>query len=432
MHVTGIITEYNPFHKGHQYQIAQIHKKHPDAAILAVMSGSIVQRGQPALLNKWLRAELAVRGGCDLVLELPFAFACRSAQDFARGGVALLSRLGIVDTLAFGAETADLDALQGAAAAIDLPALQAALHERIAGGESYATALSAALLAKHTAVQAEMLRQPNNILAIEYLRALRQYASSIRPLLILRTGAGYHDTDITAPKASASAVRALLEKAAASVRNADGRTLIAALSDKDCLALKNALPSASWQAICQLSADNLPNPDRLLLPLQTLLLRSSLPELQSIYGISEGLENRIANFAAKASNTRQLIQSAATKRYPASRIARTLIWLLLGVHRELIARMDEAGPLYARVLAASLRGRSLLHDIKKAGTIPLIAKTGSFLTTAQRTQGMNTLSTFQQQLALDTLATELRQLAVPAAGVALNDFQQSPLFISSS
>lgn len=431
MHVTGIITEYNPFHNGHHYQLAQIRQTRPGSAVVAVMSGSIVQRGQAALLNKWTRAELAVRGGCDLILELPFAFACRSAQDFARGAVSLLSRLGIVDTLAFGAESASFDTLQRIAASIDAPALQAALHARIAAGESYAIALAGALLARHPAVQEAMLRQPNNILAIEYLRALRQYAPHLQPLLIPRAGAGYHDTDITAPKASASAVRALLDKAASAC--CTGKcTLIDALSDKDCLALKNALPPASWQAIGQLAADNLPHPDRLLLPLRALLLRTCLPELSSIYGISEGLENRIAGFAAKASSFHQLIQSAAARRYPASRIARTLIWLLLGVHRELVARMDKAGPLYARVLAAGPRGRTLLHDIKKAGTIPLIPKTSSFLTTAQRAQGMNMLSPLQQQLALDTLATELRQLAVPAESVPRNDFQQSPLFVSFS
>lgn len=431
MHVTGIITEYNPFHNGHRYQLTQIRRIRPGSAIIAVMSGSIVQRGQAALLDKWSRAELAVRGGCDLVLELPFAFACRSAQDFARGAVSLLAKLGIVDTLAFGAESADLNALQMAASSVDDPILQAALHTRIAAGLSYATALTGALLARHTKIQAELLRQPNNILAIEYLRALRQYAPHLHPLLIPRTGADYHDTDITAPKASASAVRALLDKAAASARPAGEGILIHALSDTDCLALKHALPPASWQAVCQLSANHLPQPDRLLLPLQALLLRTSLPELSHIYGISEGLENRITGFAAKASGFHQLIRAAATKRYPSSRIARTLIWLLLGVQRELIARMDESGPLYARVLAAGLRGRSLLRDIKKAGTIPLIPKTSSFLTTAQRAQGMQALSPLQQQLALDTLATELRQLAIPADPAPRNDFQQSPLFVSS-
>lgn len=429
MHVTGIITEYNPFHKGHRYQIDQIHKKHPGSAIVAGMSGSIVQRGQPALLDKWTRAELAVRGGCDLVLELPFVFACRSAQDFARGGVFLLSRLGIVDTLAFGAESSDLDAMQCVAASMDAPILQAALHKRIATGESYATALTA-LLIKQTAVPAQLLHQPNNILAIEYLRALHHDAPHIQPLLIPRNGADYHDTDIQAPNASASAIRALLEKAAGTFQTANSCTRIAELSLSDCQALKEALPPASWQAICQLTAKDLPNPDRLLLPLQALFLRSGLPELKNIYGINEGLENRIASLIEGTASYRRLIQAVSTKRYPASRIARTLIWLLLGVHQNLIARMDKTGPLYARVLAAGSRGRSLLRTIKKAGTLPLITKTSSFLTTAQRRQGMNTLSPLQQQLALDTLSTELRQLTIPAAAVPRNDFQQSPLFLS--
>ena len=112
MHVTGIIAEYNPFHCGHQYQIRRIREAIPESAIIAIMSGSFCQRGQAAMLDKWTRAELAVREGCDLVLELPFVFACRSAQDFARGGIRLLQRLSIVHTLAFGAETDCLTDLQ--------------------------------------------------------------------------------------------------------------------------------------------------------------------------------------------------------------------------------------------------------------------------------------------------------------------------------
>lgn len=430
MHVTGIITEYNPFHTGHHYQLTKIRQAHPDSAVIAVMSGSIVQRGQPALLDKWSRALLAVQGGCDLVLELPFVFACRSAQDFAHGAVALLSRLNVVNSLAFGAESTDLTVMQNIAVAIDKPALQAALHEHITAGESYAAALTT-LLADCPSCSANMLHQPNNILAIEYLRALRQYAPNLQPLLIPRTGAGYHDTDIAVSHASASAIRALLGKTAdVARRNGDDRTLTSQLSSHDCLALKESLPAASWQAICRLSVESLPTPERLLLPLQTLFLRSSLPRLTSIYGINEGLENRLASFITKASSYQRIIQDVSSKRYPASRIARTLIWLLLRVHWDFIARMDEAGPLYARVLAAGPRGRNLLHDIKRAGTIPLISKTSSFLTTIQRSQGIDTLSLLQQQLAFDTLATELRQLTLPATAVERNDFQQSPLFLA--
>ena len=131
MQTVGIIAEYNPFHLGHAYQLAEVRKRLPGAGIIAVISGSLTQRGEPALLDKWERAELAVKGGCDLVLELPLVFACRSAQNFARGGVNLLSRLGVVDTLAFGAETDSLELLEQAAEKIDSPSFQQQLHEKI-------------------------------------------------------------------------------------------------------------------------------------------------------------------------------------------------------------------------------------------------------------------------------------------------------------
>lgn len=150
MHVVGIIAEYNPFHQGHAYQLRAIRESvrsrfDDDAAIIAVMSGSFTQRGEAAIFDKWQRADLAVRGGCQLVLELPFLFACRSAQDFARGGVRLLQGLGCVETLSFGAECPELTPLMTAARAIDAPETQAKLHEALRAGASYAKALTTIL-----------------------------------------------------------------------------------------------------------------------------------------------------------------------------------------------------------------------------------------------------------------------------------------------
>ena len=190
MKVTGIIAEYNPFHNGHLYQINKI-KEQGDSLIIAVISGNFTQRGEAAIFDKWQRAESAVKSGCDIVLELPFAFACRSAQDFARGGVTLLNRLGIVNQLAFGAECADLSILQNIALQLDDKTFQEKLHAHIASGLSYAQAISAAL--DSDSEIAMLIKQPNNILAIEYLRSLHLLNSDIRPLLIPRQGAGYHE-----------------------------------------------------------------------------------------------------------------------------------------------------------------------------------------------------------------------------------------------
>lgn len=426
MHVTGIIAEYNPFHNGHRYQLEQIRRVYPGSTIIAVMSGSFVQRGEAALLDKWQRAELAIAGGCDLVLELPFAFACRSAQDFARGGVQLLSRLGVTDTLAFGAECPSLATLQALAAAIDSPAVQTQLHERISAGASYAQALTE-LTATAAAADAAILHEPNNILAIEYLRALKK-TPAIEPLLIPRAGAGYHNINIAAPHASASAIRMLLQKAATAAKSADGKLLIPQLTAHDSMALQGALPAAGFAAIRQLNASELPNLDRLLVPLQALMLRTDNTSLQEIAGINEGLENRLRDCLQTTRTYNEVLTAATTKRYPKSRIARTLIHLLLGLTQTQLASMDDAGPLYARILACGPRGRDLLKRIKKAETLPLITKTSAFLTSFQRVQGPVTLSPLQQQLALDTMSTDLRQLITPQTNQKRNDFQQSPRF----
>ena len=219
MTIVGIITEYNPFHQGHLYQIAQIKKIYPDALIIVVMSGSFTQRAMPAVLDKWTRSEHAIAGGADIILELPFVFACRSAQDFARGAVSLLNRLGIVDILAFGAECPDLNALQNIALSIDSPDFQAKLHANIKQGKSYAEALTTASECNSDAPN--ILLKPNNILAIEYLRSLQLINSPMKPLIIQRHGAAYHDKKINQLNASASAIRqtiyAALTKANANI-----------------------------------------------------------------------------------------------------------------------------------------------------------------------------------------------------------------------
>ena len=427
MHITGLIAEYNPFHNGHKYQLEQIRKKHPDTVIIAVMSGSFLQRGTAAILDKWTRAELAVQNGCDAVFELPFLFSCRSAQDFARGGVQLLNRLGVVNTLAFGAETKDLETLQTIATAIDTPTIQEMLHKRIGTGDSYATALTA-VLHEERKTAAEILHQPNNILAIEYLRALKQYAPSISPLLIPRHGGGYHDHSLAHDNASASAIRKALYEASQAAKTSGGRLLIPQLAKQQDRLLSQALPPATRLALADLTTGSLPDSDALLLPLRALLLRTDTASIQRIYGINEGLENRIGKFAATATDFSELSANLSTKRYPISRITRTLIWLLLGLSKQQVRLADEHGPLYARLLAVSGQGRSLLSAIKQKGQIPLITKTATYLTSKQRSLAPETLSPLQQQLRCDTLATELRQLTIAAPIHCRNDFQQSPRF----
>lgn len=417
MHVVGVIAEYNPFHQGHAYQLRAIRQAirerfHDDVAIVAVMSGSFTQRGEAAVLDKWQRADLAVRGGCQLVLELPFLFACRSAQDFARGGVRLLQGLGCVDTLAFGAESPDLAPLMEAARVIDAPETQAALHEALRAGASYAKALTA-ILQEASGLAANLLRQPNNILAIEYLRALRGYAPGIEPLLIARRGAGYHETSL-GPLASASAIRGELAKA-----------------QPDFASLKDSLPEATYAAIRAAFPAEIASTERLFRPLLARLLTMQGRELEAIFGLQEGLANRLLAKIRQSQTLQELIAGMVTSRYPASRISRIVPHLLLGTGERAAREAAETGPLYARVLAFDEVGRELLHAIKERGTLPLITKISAALNSRERLEG--DLTPLQAMLVFDTRATELRALALPdhapLAALHQTDFITSPHFI---
>lgn len=431
--VTGIIAEYNPFHLGHAWQIAEIRRRRPDTAIVALMSGSFCQRGAAAILDKWMRARLAIEGGCDLVLELPFVFACRSAQAFATGGVQLLARLGLGGTLAFGAESDDLMALQRAASCMDDPALQARLHDRITGGQGYAAAL-AELLAERQAAAIDF-RAPNNILGLEYLRALRRYPE-IRPMLIPRRGAGHNDAHLPGVRvhredgrppgggraqiASGTAIRQEVYHAREERRLPHWDRLSPTLTAEGLAALQEAFPTG------------VPDAERMFPALQLSFLTRSDAAIDAIYGVNaaEGMTGRLRTAMREARSLQDFIGQAATRRYPAARIRRLVPFLLLGMTETDIEAMDAAGPLYARVLACGPRGRAVLHAARQTAQIPRITKTSRFLTTKTRTSS-RALTTLGQQLAYDTLATDLRGLLIPARQPK-NDFTTSPWFAARS
>ena len=208
MKTVGIIAEYNPFHNGHCLQIREIQRHFPDAGIVVAMSGSFTQRGTAAILDKWQRAEAAVRHGASLVLELPTVFSTRSAQYFAEGSVRLLDRIGVVDAIAFGSECKNLKSLTRLANEIDAMQQSIAMKNRLQKGGSYAAAITEA------ADPDTDIRQPNVILAVEYLRAIRRFHVNLSPTPLPRFSAGHHDSDIPSvgdcPIASASAIRAAL------------------------------------------------------------------------------------------------------------------------------------------------------------------------------------------------------------------------------
>lgn len=405
----GIIAEYNPFHNGHRWHAVQAKARSGCLYSVAVVSGQFTQRGEPAAFDKWKRAAMAVKGGIDLVIELPAGFAVRSAQYFATGGVRLLNSLGVITHLAFGAENAATDALLQAADTHD-DTMGPLIRDRMSQGMTYAAALAECLSSsdKHY----EILSQPNNILAVEYLRAIRRFAPSLTPVIIPRMHSHYHDTDVVSPFASATAVRR-------------------ALTEKNNEAIAKALPSASIDDICSLMDQGYgPVQYESLEQLILYKLRSStLEQLAGLPDIAEGLHHKMASAALAATTLEQWLTHVKSKRYTRTRLQRALIHLILGMTKDTTNSFDESGPLYARVLAFNAAGRKILKQAQIQTSIPIITKMSHYLTTKQRSS--DNLTPLQTMLSIDSFASDFYSLGIPnsrwRSGAA--DFRQSPVYI---
>lgn len=394
--VIGIIAEFNPFHKGHLYLIEKLRSKFQTPYIMVAMSGSIMQRGEPAFADKWLRAETALRSGADLVFELPTVFSCRSAEFFARGGVELLSATNAATHLAFGAETDNGEKLISAAAT--LLNSQKALSELIKSGKSYATATQELL---QTDVATDIATTSNNILALEYCKALQQTNSVLQPIIIKRQGADYNDRNINASTASASAIRAEYKVHLQITPSIKEQIPIEALN-----ILQNNLPLGYNEQT-----------------LDTLIcykLRTSSAE--AILGsceCSEGLENSLKN-AATETTFDDIVHKITNKRYPSARIRRLLMQLLLNQERRIF---DEAKPQYLRILGFNERGRELLAVMRDNTSIPIITKIG------KNYGGNYDNKALVEQMNIDITAHNLLRILQNRPHLCDEDFLRSPIYV---
>ena len=415
MTTVGVIAEYNPFHNGHLLQLREIRRRFPDAGIIVAMSGSFTQRGTVAILDKWSRAEAAVRHGASLVLELPVVFATRSAQYFASGGIRLFDRLGVVNLLAFGSECDNLAKLQSIRKKIEA-AENDGFKNRLRDGGSYAAALT------KTAAPDDLVRQPNVILALEYLRALSHIGSPVVPLPLPRFNAGHHEqhlpaVDTETAVASASAIRAAL-------------SAFLAGADKSLDDALRVVPDVTKEMLLQAKAHGFNDSSLLFRPVLSRILADETNVLRSIVGISEGLEHRLRRAAFSARSYDELIEAVRSKRYPRARIRRLLLHLLLGLSADDAESFNEQGPLYARVLAFNDEGRRLLRNIKKRAEIPVVARTARFLPMRALESGV--LSPAQKMLSFDLRATALASLtSIPVGCPPANaDFSVSPIYLA--
>lgn len=363
--ITGIIAEYNPFHNGHAYQIEQARLLTGCDFLVVVMSGDYVQRGAPAVFDKYTRARMALACGADLVLELPVACSCASAEFFASGAVSLLDGLGCVDFLCFGSESGDLQSLMEPARILakESPVFQEALRRGLSLGLSFPAARKEAFRA--CASNPDILDLPNNILGIEYLKALLQRESILKPVTIKREGQGYHDTLLDSGFASASGIRRFLKQEEAP---------LSALP-----ALKESLPDPVMEVLKDTLAHTLPvwEEDFSML-LRYELLRQSASDLTRYADISPDLGRRLKNCADKFSSFSEFVALVKTKDVTYTRITRALFHILLNLTGE-DTRNSVAMP-YARILGFRKDHSRILGLLKENSRIPIIPKAADYKT----------------------------------------------------
>ncbi|MGN0648496.1 MAG: nucleotidyltransferase family protein [Oscillospiraceae bacterium] len=345
MKISGIICEYNPFHNGHLHHIRET-RKNGATHIVAVMSGNFVQRGDVAMMDKFTRAKVAASCGADLVLELPVPFALGAAEVFAKGAVSILANLGCVDELSFGSECGDIATLQKAVEASNECAARPELEELLKLGHSYPKALHILLRQNYGDGLSALFDTPNNVLAIEYLRAIGNLQNDMQPFTVKRLVA--HDSTIIADdQTSASHVRMML-----------------AANKKD---YERLVPAATAQSIRNCAASG--NIAKFINLERTLLycLRTATPQqLLASPEVAQGLENKILA-SRNATSLDAMFDAIKSKRYTMARLRRIMLHILLGICREHI----ETAPPYARILALNERGSEILTAAKKAGsTIP--------------------------------------------------------------
>lgn len=345
MKVSGVICEYNPLHKGHEAMLRRLREQGAEAIVCA-MSGNFVQRGEPAIVGKRARAEMALRCGADLVLEIPTPWSTATAETFARGGVEILRRTGVVTELAFGSESGDIQALTAVADALDSAAYQAALSGMTEDGCTFAVRRQAAVAQVLDEPHAALLEKPNDILAVEYIRALRE--TSIHPTAILRTGAGHDTAEVKDGIVSASCVRRLL-------RQGKAEEAIALLPDAAAEIMRRELREQHAPA-------DLNRCERAVLD---RLRRMEEADFAAYDGGGEGLYHRACRAARECTAVEEWLDQVKTKRYTHARLRRMLlaIWLELG-------EVPERLP-YLRVLGANEAGRQLLRKMHGA---PILTK----------------------------------------------------------
>jgi tRNAmet cytidine acetate ligase len=400
MRTVGLITEYNPFHNGHLHHLRESLRETGAEVSVAVMSGHFLQRGEPALVDKWVRTEMALKAGVDLVVELPFPWACNSAPQFARGAVLALEALGGIDTICFGSEAGTLTPLQQCADFLidNETTVAKRTAELLRQGVNYPIA-RARCLTEIGGCDADLIASPNNILGIEYLKAVRQIGSAIVPHTIRRIGAGYHEERANGDIASATGIRRLLR---------DNEPVAAFIPEPSRVPLEQAL--AVGQRL---------DPTMLCRLLSARILRGA-KSLQGLYQIEDGIENRMFKAALSCDNYEELVDAVKSRHMTRTRVQRTLCYVLNEVRNDDMQAFLATGPLYLHLLGSSDNGRAYLATSRKQHKLPLVANYSRIIPQLRRHFGRNTGS-FQlaeRMLHLELRATRNYTLLMPSWSVS--------------
>lgn len=364
MNITGIITEYNPFHNGHKFHLEESKKQTKSDGTICIMSGNFVQRGGPAIIDKWKRTELALNNGVDLIIELPTFYAVSSAEFFAKGAVSILNSLNIVNNLFFGSEIGDAKALSEIAKVLvsEDERFQNILKENLSLGLTFAKAREKSLIEYLNRSEINnIITSSNNILGIEYIKAILKLNSSINPVALKREGSNYNDKSLSQTFSSATSIREVLKNTS---------------NIED---LKNIIPLESYEVFSKLQEQDYRFTfEEEMFKYIKYKIQTNCVNFNNLYEVTEGLDNKIIKEISSSNSLHEFILKIKSKRYTYSKISRILTHIYLGLDNDDFKDIANENNLYVRVLGFNKTGREILSLIKTNSSIPLITKVPRF------------------------------------------------------
>lgn len=402
MNIVGVIVEYNPFHNGHAYHLKKAREETGADLVIAVMSGNFLQRGEPALLSKWARAEMALKGGVDIVFELPYQFAVQKAETFAKGAVEILYKAGC-NSICFGSESGSTANFHATLRYIKKhnQLFQQQIKHHIEKGVSYPKAMSLAFQDLPSDEEIVDLSKPNNILGFQYMKAIDDHGFDMKVYTIKRKNADYHDEHFSSQTiASATSIRKAL------------------FSEKNEMAqIKQYVPEHTFQLLTQYKNEfgQLHSWENYWPYLRYKLLQTNQEELKAIYEVEEGLENRLISYALYADSFKDFMEKIKTKRYTWTRLQRTCVHILTNAKK---SDMKQPKASYLRLLGMTEKGRHYLNKFKHQSDIPIVSKLSSF---------------YNNQIELDIRSSRVYSLG---AGLAFQtkllqtEFHHPPIYLS--